>query len=170
MTGVQTCALPISRRSSDLKQKTAYEITYGDWSSDVCSSDLADQHRYHLILARGPPPQLGGGSIPTPWPLRVRSTRRGVASQRGRDTVGAAVYPDRVLVASATIDGHAVALRLERADTLTLRRWVDVRPVMPSRRFGYTDVSRRRRERPAKRLDRVVRRRISTCQLARELG
>jgi len=36
-----------------------------------------------------------------------------------------------VLVASATIDGHAVALRLERADTLTIRRWVDVRPVMP---------------------------------------
>src|ERR1051325_7256244 len=25
------------------KQKTAYEITYGDWSSDVCSSDLGDQ-------------------------------------------------------------------------------------------------------------------------------
>src|SRR6059036_2336906 len=24
------------------KQKTAYEITYGDWSSDVCSSDLVD--------------------------------------------------------------------------------------------------------------------------------
>src|SRR6187401_3675319 len=24
------------------KQKTAYEITYGDWSSDVCSSDLDD--------------------------------------------------------------------------------------------------------------------------------
>src|SRR6187401_884345 len=22
------------------KQKTAYELTYGDWSSDVCSSDL----------------------------------------------------------------------------------------------------------------------------------
>ena len=36
-----------------------------------------------------------------------------------------------MLVASATIDGHAVALRLERADTLTLPRWVDVRPVMP---------------------------------------
>src|SRR6059036_134546 len=25
------------------KQKTAYEITYGDWSSDVCSSDLLTQ-------------------------------------------------------------------------------------------------------------------------------
>src|ERR1051325_12025469 len=27
------------------KQKTAYEITYGDWSSDVCSSDLGDGNR-----------------------------------------------------------------------------------------------------------------------------
>src|SRR6187401_61092 len=26
---------------SFFKQKTPYEITYGDWSSDVCSSDLA---------------------------------------------------------------------------------------------------------------------------------
>src|ERR1051325_9020969 len=25
------------------KQKTAYEITYGDWSSDVCSSDLKSE-------------------------------------------------------------------------------------------------------------------------------
>src|SRR6186997_3475875 len=25
------------------KQKTAYEITTGDWSSDVCSSDLRDR-------------------------------------------------------------------------------------------------------------------------------
>src|SRR6059036_4272404 len=25
------------------KQKTAYDITYGDWSSDVCSSDLWSQ-------------------------------------------------------------------------------------------------------------------------------
>jgi prophage tail gpP-like protein len=160
-----------------------------------------------------------------------------------------------VLVASATIDGHAVALRLERADTFTIRRWVDVRPVMPWRQeltvvrtpnsrdtlltagreglasrgydatnrrrarrrnrdseaavsshshtktgdnasrsrsttfatrsrsaskqsrvaplhqaVGYTDVSRRRREKQAKRLDAVVRRRISTCQVAPELG
>src|SRR6059036_1599692 len=27
------------------KQKTAYEITYGDWSSDVCSSDLPHEDR-----------------------------------------------------------------------------------------------------------------------------
>ena len=64
MTGVQTCALPISSPASSsvltaqslepasdsaspflaapplFKQKTAYEIMSGDWSSDVCSSDL----------------------------------------------------------------------------------------------------------------------------------
>jgi len=46
------------------KQKTAYEVTYGDWSSDVCSSDLSElddfvnephaaicvEHRGQLIL------------------------------------------------------------------------------------------------------------------------
>src|SRR3546814_4130378 len=26
------------------KQKTAYEMRISDWSSDVCSSDLADRH------------------------------------------------------------------------------------------------------------------------------
>src|ERR1051325_2344 len=30
------------------KQKTAYEITYGDWSSDVCSSDLKFRERFSL--------------------------------------------------------------------------------------------------------------------------
>src|SRR5210317_1709354 len=40
VTGVQTCALPISRRFVFFKQKTAYEISECDWSSDVCSSDL----------------------------------------------------------------------------------------------------------------------------------
>src|SRR3546814_9145245 len=27
------------------KQKTAYEMRISDWSSDVCSSDLPDEHR-----------------------------------------------------------------------------------------------------------------------------
>ena len=37
MTGVQTCAFFF------FKQKTAYEIGTGDWSSDVCSSDLVNK-------------------------------------------------------------------------------------------------------------------------------
>ena len=37
------------------KQKTAYEITTGDWSSDVCSSDLEDRLR-HRSMAGWPMP------------------------------------------------------------------------------------------------------------------
>ena len=32
------------------KQKTAYEIGTGDWSSDVCSSDLTDITPYSLDI------------------------------------------------------------------------------------------------------------------------
>src|SRR6186997_2213759 len=31
------------------KQKTAYEITTGDWSSDVCSSDLGAHEQMHML-------------------------------------------------------------------------------------------------------------------------
>src|SRR6056300_1392549 len=34
--------------SSDLKQKTAYEISECDWSSDVCSSDRSEEHTSEL--------------------------------------------------------------------------------------------------------------------------
>src|SRR5216110_3060810 len=32
------------------KQKTAYEISSRDWSSDVCSSDLVDPHRESELI------------------------------------------------------------------------------------------------------------------------
>src|SRR3546814_7364714 len=32
------------------KQKTAYEMRISDWSSDVCSSDLAPEERPHRAL------------------------------------------------------------------------------------------------------------------------
>ena len=34
------------------KQKTAYEIGTGDWSSDVCSSDLPSDLTYNLLPQR----------------------------------------------------------------------------------------------------------------------
>src|SRR5210317_353905 len=37
-----------TRRSSDLKQKTAYELYESNWSSDVCSSDRSDEHTSEL--------------------------------------------------------------------------------------------------------------------------
>jgi hypothetical protein len=64
-----------------------------------------------------------------PGPLAASRASCTVRTTEPGYVVGAAVYPERVLVASATIDGHAVALRLERADTLTIRRWVAARPV-----------------------------------------
>ena len=32
--------IPADGKKSFFKQKTAYEMILGDWSSDVCSSDL----------------------------------------------------------------------------------------------------------------------------------
>src|SRR5213082_2408483 len=57
------------------KQKTAYEIVSGDWSSDVCSSDLARLFRsggfYRRRRRRG---KLGGG--------RRSCARRGLLMRR----------------------------------------------------------------------------------------
>src|SRR2546421_2222867 len=51
VTGVQTCALPIDRKSTRLnsshKQKTATRSDR-DWSSDVCSSDRSEEHTSEL--------------------------------------------------------------------------------------------------------------------------
>src|SRR3546814_5003379 len=40
------------------KQKTAYEMRISDWSSDVCSSDLAYAERAYYALARAVLPKL----------------------------------------------------------------------------------------------------------------
>src|SRR3546814_17941825 len=71
------------------KQKTAYEMRISDWSSDVCSSDLAGLHGpavHPARLAPGRParrrrtrPQRGGLQLPgQPHPLH-RSSRLGEA-------------------------------------------------------------------------------------------
>src|SRR2546421_1456247 len=51
VTGVQTCALPIDRKSTRLnsshKQKR-HTRSDRDWSSDVCSSDRSEEHTSEL--------------------------------------------------------------------------------------------------------------------------
>src|SRR3546814_17423718 len=43
-------------------QKTAYEMRISDWSSDVCSSDLADDDRQHIVeIMRDAAGQLADG-------------------------------------------------------------------------------------------------------------
>src|SRR5213079_1104912 len=59
------------------KQKTAYEITTGDWSSDVCSSDLRRRGVTHQRLAREEkPPGFGSLRIAAPALERSRRTDR----------------------------------------------------------------------------------------------
>src|SRR3546814_4506591 len=66
------------------KQKTAYEMRISDWSSDVCSSDLAEAHRRdieqrRLIGARA----LCGADLDPPRPV-VADLRRDARSEERR--------------------------------------------------------------------------------------
>src|SRR3546814_10564887 len=65
------------------KQKTAYEMRISDWSSDVCSSDLAETK---VIVAPNSPSALANAStVPATMPghasgnVTLRNTRHGVA-------------------------------------------------------------------------------------------
>src|SRR6056300_1907846 len=46
---ISECDWSSDECSSDLKQKTAYEISECDWSSDVCSSDLSELQSHSEI-------------------------------------------------------------------------------------------------------------------------
>ena len=47
-------------REKIIKQKTAYEISLGDWSSDVCSSDLFFQIFPYWLTRQCKPKKRGG--------------------------------------------------------------------------------------------------------------
>ena len=46
-SGVGKCGVKTKKFVFFFKQKTAYEIGTGDWSSDVCSSDLIAVETYY---------------------------------------------------------------------------------------------------------------------------
>src|SRR3546814_4690613 len=46
------------------KQKTAYEMRISDWSSDVCSSDLATDSTAAAVTEGGTPPEVDGTPVP----------------------------------------------------------------------------------------------------------
>src|SRR3546814_1433680 len=67
------------------KQKTAYEMRISDWSSDVCSSDLAFMPR-PVLRPCSPPRRCPGSSPPPPaygWrlPPPPRSEERRVGKE-----------------------------------------------------------------------------------------
>src|SRR3546814_586257 len=72
-------------------QKTAYELRFSDWSSDVCSSDLDDS----LCPPAGPPPASGRHPLRPQPPRALPPGRRAPPDRRGRP-FGAAAAPRRL--------------------------------------------------------------------------
>src|SRR3546814_1825487 len=90
------------------KQKTAYEMRISDWSSDVCSSDLATR----LIRNAVPPPGIGTPGFSTA-PVTTRSLP---ASHRHRclDRRQRVVAFDGDVVVAETEDVAHVGVQLQR--------------------------------------------------------
>src|SRR3546814_10232766 len=82
------------------KQKTAYEMRISDWSSDVCSSDLArgDSHRDHPALA-----------VPN-----NRNRRSAVLDDPQCDVLGYAVEVQTVAPAGCAVSWHVERDALSR--------------------------------------------------------
>src|SRR5213594_4123546 len=108
------------------KQKTAYEISVRDWSSDVCSSDLTRPAR------PAPPPharaRVSAGRIAAGGPHRRRSAE--LLSRRGAPDPRRRPYQERGGVAAAA---HGGGPGLEpavgrRAPSLRDVSWAHVRP------------------------------------------
>src|SRR5213596_3853247 len=70
---------PLSKPFFFFKQKTAYELRPGDWSSDVCSSDLCRGRGGRAPRARGPFDSWGSGSF------RALSSRRSEERRVGKE-------------------------------------------------------------------------------------
>src|SRR3546814_6345066 len=88
------------------KQKTAYEMRISDWSSDVCSSDLAGEEDERATSSdRRPSRQSGLVRLPAAKP--EKSQAESVAGQRieGRVIV---VDGDTMLVGSRLVRLHGI--------------------------------------------------------------
>src|ERR1051325_5971413 len=94
---------------SFFKEKTAYEITYGDWSSDVCSSDLGTNPAWYLAAFKQIGPHAAVIVPQRGEPLLVMTPAWDAPRYRERATMEfVAVAPERFL--------DAVAAELRRRD------------------------------------------------------
>src|SRR6187200_3510438 len=89
------------------KQKTAYEIVSGDWSSDVCSSDLDVALGY--VRANAAALGLGPADIAT-LRLARRTTVGGVTYLRWRQEAGGVPLLDNDLRMGVDADGRVITL------------------------------------------------------------
>src|SRR3546814_4912381 len=85
------------------KQKTAYEMRISDWSSDVCSSDLAEARLDGgklIVAGRRSPREVGDGACIHPdllgEPPRRRAPRAAAADDDDVEQIGRASCRERV--------------------------------------------------------------------------
>src|SRR6184192_2843679 len=97
------------------KQKTAYEMSIGDWSSDVCSSDLRES--------------AGDGAHPTP----VTSAHRARSAPRSAVRVVATAAAARPADVDRTPNAPARAKPLRHRHHRPTRAPAGTRPRLPDR-------------------------------------
>src|SRR3546814_4518712 len=97
------------------KQKTAYEMRISDWSSDVCSSDLARERagdrRPRLALGRARRKEEIVAMVPQDHRLRRRVARRvGQPRQMARQGAADAGKLDRQVAGAGILDRKSTRL------------------------------------------------------------
>src|SRR3546814_11232536 len=97
------------------KQKTAYDMRISDWSSDVCSSDLAPDARAgtRRRLRRHRRPDAGRAAVHQ-FPPQPRTRHREQPRQRERRVLCRIDRPDRKSVVSGTSVSGRVVLAARR--------------------------------------------------------
>src|SRR3546814_4980301 len=88
------------------KQKTAYEMRISDWSSDVCSSDLAARHEGR--------PRVVRDGVLVDRDVRAAERRVGVLA---RVSPADQVEQEKVIVRAARHDAVAAVLQIGRASS-----------------------------------------------------
>src|SRR3546814_9831040 len=99
------------------KQKTAYEMRISDWSSDVCSSDLAGDLR-RILGQEGVQLRLALARRMQP-PLYPETLRQGLEAEAGRDDADRA--DDRGLVRQDLVGRTGQPVAAGRGDILDER-------------------------------------------------
>src|SRR3546814_426873 len=114
------------------KQKTAYEMRISDWSSDVCSSDLAYIEHVrptvpdkHLFLRIRAPYRLFAHSSAIPWIVKQAVERAGLTGIPSGSHVFRHSLATAMLREGSSLEAIGTVLRHVKPDTTAIYAKVD---------------------------------------------
>src|SRR3546814_16994986 len=95
-----------------------------DWSSDVCSSDLAEKHRAVMVVGIEPvAQQIGRGLRDQETYLRARRAAEGAAQQIGDEARGALCGLERdVTDRKSVVSGKSVSVRVDLGGSRIIKK------------------------------------------------